>query len=150
MITSSSAIATASPQLSPSPLQPHRPRNGTLFYIYGGSGLGKTHLMHAIGHELLKNFPNMRLLCITSEDFVNEFIQCIQDKNTESFRRRYRNVDVLFVDDIQFLGRGDKESSKEEFFHTFNKLYQTKTDGLHQRPSATGHQETGRTPAFPL
>lgn len=95
-------------------------------YIYGGSGLGKTHLMHAIGHELLKNFPNMRLLCITSEDFVNEFIQCIQDKNTESFRRRYRNVDVLFVDDIQFLGRGDKESSKEEFFHTFNKLYQDK------------------------
>lgn len=95
-------------------------------FIYGGVGLGKTHLMHAIGHELLKNFPNMRLLCITSEDFVNEFIQCIQDKNTESFRRRYRNVDVLFVDDIQFLGRGDKESSKEEFFHTFNKLYQDK------------------------
>ena len=95
-------------------------------FLYGGVGLGKTHLMHAIGHELLKNFPNMRLLCITSEDFVNEFIQCIQDKNTESFRRRYRNVDVLFVDDIQFLGRGDKESSKEEFFHTFNKLYQDK------------------------
>ena len=95
-------------------------------FLHGGSGLGKTHLMHAIGHELLKNFPNMRLLCITSEDFVNEFIQCIQDKNTESFRRRYRNVDVLFVDDIQFLGRGDKESSKEEFFHTFNKLYQDK------------------------
>lgn len=96
------------------------------FYIYGGSGLGKTHLMHAIGHELLKNFPHMRLLCITSEDFVNEFIKCIQDKSTETFRQRYRNVDVLFVDDIQFLGRGDKSSSKEEFFHTFNKLYQDK------------------------
>lgn len=96
------------------------------FYIYGGSGLGKTHLMHAIGHELLKNFPDMRLLCITSEDFVNEFIKCIQDKSTETFRQRYRNVDVLFVDDIQFLGRGDKSSSKEEFFHTFNKLYQDK------------------------
>ena len=66
----------------------------------------------------------MRLRCITSEDFVNEFIQCIQDKNTESFRHRYRNIDVLLVDDIQFFGRGDKESSKEEFFHTFNKLFQ--------------------------
>lgn len=94
------------------------------FYIYGGSGLGKTHLMHAIGHRILHNFPQMRLRCITSEDFVNEFIQCIQDKSTESFRQRYRNIDILLVDDIQFLGRGDKESSKEEFFHTFNKLYQ--------------------------
>lgn len=94
------------------------------FYIYGDSGLGKTHLMHAIGHRILQNFPNMRLRCITSEDFVNEFIQCIQDKNTESFRHRYRNIDILLVDDIQFFARGDKESSKEEFFHTFNKLFQ--------------------------
>ena len=94
------------------------------FYIFGGSGLGKTHLMHAIGHRILQNYPNTRLRCITSEDFVNEFIQSIQDKSTENFRQRYRNVDVLLVDDIQFLGRGDKDSSKEEFFHTFNKLYQ--------------------------
>ncbi|MCH4166426.1 MAG: chromosomal replication initiator protein DnaA [Megasphaera sp.] len=94
------------------------------FYIFGGSGLGKTHLMHAIGHRILQNFPDTRLRCITSEDFVNEFIQSIQDKSTESFRQRYRNIDVLLVDDIQFLGRGDKDSSKEEFFHTFNKLYQ--------------------------
>lgn len=93
-------------------------------YIYGGSGLGKTHLMHAIGHQILKNFPHMRLRCITSEDFVNDFIQAIQDKNTENFRQQYRNIDVLLVDDIQFLGQGDKDSSKEEFFHTFNKLYQ--------------------------
>lgn len=94
------------------------------FYIFGGSGLGKTHLMHAIGHRILQNYPNLRLRCITSEDFVNEFIQSIQDKSTENFRQRYRNIDVLLVDDIQFLGRGDKDSSKEEFFHTFNKLYQ--------------------------
>lgn len=93
-------------------------------YIYGGSGLGKTHLMHAIGHQILKRFPHMRLRCITSEDFVNDFIQAIQDKNTENFRQQYRNIDVLLVDDIQFLGQGDKDSSKEEFFHTFNKLYQ--------------------------
>ena len=122
IVGNSNRVATAvAKSIAAAPAQKWNP-----FYIYGGSGLGKTHLMHAIGHELLKNFPNMRLLCITSEDFVNEFIQCIQDKNTESFRRRYRNVDVLFVDDIQFLGRGDKESSKEEFFHTFNKLYQDK------------------------
>lgn len=122
IVGNSNRVATAvAKSIAAAPAQKWNP-----FYIYGDSGLGKTHLMHAIGHELLKNFPNMRLLCITSEDFVNEFIQCIQDQNTESFRRRYRNVDVLFVDDIQFLGRGEKESSKEEFFHTFNKLYQDK------------------------
>ena len=67
--------------------------------------------MHAIGHSILKKFPHMRLRSITSEDFVNEFIKCIQDKNTESFRQQYRNIDVLLVDDIQFLGRGDKDLS---------------------------------------
>ncbi len=93
-------------------------------YIYGDSGLGKTHLMHAIGNRILQKFPHMRLRCITSEDFVNDFIQSIQDKSTENFRQQYRNIDVLLVDDIQFLGFGEKDSSKEEFFHTFNKLYQ--------------------------
>lgn len=93
-------------------------------YIYGDSGLGKTHLMHAIGNRILQKFPNMRLRCITSEDFVNDFIQSIQDKSTENFRQQYRNIDILLVDDIQFLGFGEKDSSKEEFFHTFNKLYQ--------------------------
>ena len=91
-------------------------------FIYGGVGLGKTHLMHAIGHKIRENFPNMSLRCITSEDFANELIQSIQDKNPESFRQRYRNVDVLLVDDIQFLE--NKEHTQEEFFHTFNKLYQ--------------------------
>ncbi len=92
------------------------------FFIYGGSGLGKTHLMHAIGHHILKQFPTMCLRCITSEDFANELIQSIQDRNSESFRQRYRNIDVLLVDDIQFLE--SKEHTQEEFFHTFNKLYQ--------------------------
>lgn len=91
------------------------------FFIYGGSGLGKTHLMHAIGHRIREKFPNMRLRCITSEDFANELISSIQDKNPESFRQKYRNIDVLLVDDIQFLE--NKEHTQEEFFHTFNKLY---------------------------
>lgn len=120
IVGNSNRIAYAAAQaVAEAPAKKYNP-----FYIYGDSGLGKTHLMHAIGHRILQNFPNMRLRCITSEDFVNEFIQCIQDKNTESFRHRYRNIDVLLVDDIQFFGRGDKESSKEEFFHTFNKLFQ--------------------------
>lgn len=73
------------------------------YFIYGGSGLGKTHLMHAIGHRIREKYPDMVIRCITSEDFANELIQSLQDKNPESFRQRYRNVDVLLVDDIQFL-----------------------------------------------
>lgn len=92
------------------------------YFIYGGSGLGKTHLMHAIGHRIREKYPDMVIRCITSEDFANELIQSLQDKNPESFRQRYRNVDVLLVDDIQFLE--NKEHTQEEFFHTFNKLYQ--------------------------
>ena len=108
IVGNSNRVATAvAKSIAAAPAQKWNP-----FYIYGDSAR-QTINLHAIGHELLKNFPNMRLLCITSEDFVNEFIQCIQDQNTESFRRRYRNVDVLFVDDIQFLGRGEKESSKK-------------------------------------
>ncbi len=110
------SIATS---VADAPAQKYNP-----LYIYGSSGLGKTHLMHAIGHKILQKFPHIRLRCITSEDFVNDFIQAIQDKNTENFRQQYRNIDVLLVDDIQFLGQGEKDSSKEEFFHTFNKLYQ--------------------------
>lgn len=92
------------------------------YFIYGSSGLGKTHLMHAIGHRIREKYPDMVIRCITSEDFANELIQSLQDKNPESFRQRYRNVDVLLVDDIQFLE--NKEHTQEEFFHTFNKLYQ--------------------------
>lgn len=89
-------------------------------FIYGGVGLGKTHLVHAIGNEILMRNPNKKVLYVTSEMFTNEFINGIKDNSNEKFRQKYRNIDVLIIDDIQFIA--GKEGIQEEFFHTFNTI----------------------------
>lgn len=92
-------------------------------FIYGGSGLGKTHLMHAIGNYIHETYPQLKCLYVSSEMFTNELIKAISDRKTAEFREKYRTIDVLLIDDIQFLE--GKEGTQEEFFHTFNTLYQS-------------------------
>lgn len=99
---------------------PGQEKNNPLF-LYGNSGLGKTHLMQAIGNEILKNSPDMKVVYVTSERFTNEMIESLHVKDMGSFRQLYRNVDVLLIDDIQFIE--NKQGIQEEFFHTFNELY---------------------------
>ena len=99
-------------------------KNYNPLFIYGNSGLGKTHLLNAVGHELKKNFPEKTIIYVKGDQFANELIESIRAGTTAGFREKYRKADALLIDDIQFIA--GKESTQDEFFHTFNTLYESK------------------------
>jgi chromosomal replication initiator protein len=104
--------------VSHSPGNAHNP-----LFLYGATGLGKTHLMHAIGHAVLRNNPHARIAYLSTEKFTNEYVQGLQENSLTKFRQRYRSMDILLLDDVQFLT--GKERIQEEFFHTFNELFES-------------------------
>ncbi len=110
----------AAQQVSKSPGRSYNP-----FFIHSKVGLGKTHLLQAIGHAVVEHNPNLQVVYISAESFVNQLIGAMRDNRTAQFRRRYRNVDVWLVDDVQFIAAIKGPASEEEFFHTFNTLYET-------------------------
>ena len=117
VIASSNRFAHAAAQsVAESPARSYNP-----LFIYGEAGLGKTHLLHAIGNYVLENFSGRNVRYVTTETYMNEFVDAIRHSSTTAFKRRYRECDVLLIDDVQFMER--KESLQEEFFHTFNSLY---------------------------
>ncbi len=104
-------------------------------FIYGGAGLGKTHLLNAVGHQALEMYPNLVVRYVSSENFLNDFIDSIRRKRPDDFKHRYRGVDILLLDDVQFFE--GKEQILEEFFHTFNSLYESGQANGHQLRSAS-------------